>query len=60
VIIDGVIDMPKVGTEYKPSANEPLLKPEEIADSYWDLIQQERSAWSLEIDLRPNQEAFFE
>ena len=60
VIIDGVIDTPDVRRRYKPSADEPLLKPEAIADSYWNLIQQDRSAWSLEIDLRPNKEAFFE
>ena len=60
VIIDGVIDTPKVRKSYKPSAKEPLLKPEAIADSYWSLIQQERSAWTLEIDLRPHEEAFFE
>jgi NAD(P)-dependent dehydrogenase (short-subunit alcohol dehydrogenase family) len=60
VIIDGVIDTPKVRKTYRLSDKEPLLKPEAIADSYWNLIQQERSAWSLEIDLRPNKEAFFE
>jgi NAD(P)-dependent dehydrogenase (short-subunit alcohol dehydrogenase family) len=60
VVIDGVIDTPSVRRSYKPSAKEPLLKPEAIADSYWNLIQQDRSAWSLEIDLRPNKEAFFE
>src|SRR6266487_696350 len=60
VIIDGVIDTPNVRKTYKPSANDPLLEPEAIADAYWQLIQQERSAWSLEIDLRPHKEAFFE
>jgi NAD(P)-dependent dehydrogenase (short-subunit alcohol dehydrogenase family) len=60
VIIDGVIDTRKVRRTYKPSAKEPLLKPEAIADAYWNLIQQDRSAWSLEIDLRPDREAFFE
>jgi NAD(P)-dependent dehydrogenase (short-subunit alcohol dehydrogenase family) len=60
VIIDGVIDTPNVRKTYKPSAKEPLLQPEAIADAYWSLIQQERSAWSLEIDLRPHKEAFFE
>ncbi len=60
VIIDGVIDTPKVRGTYKSSDNEPLLKPEAIADSYWNLIQQDRSAWTLEIDLRPDKEAFFE
>jgi NAD(P)-dependent dehydrogenase (short-subunit alcohol dehydrogenase family) len=60
VIIDGVIDTPKVRKTYKPSAKEPLLEPEAIANAYWNLIQQDRSAWSLEIDLRPHKEAFFE
>jgi NAD(P)-dependent dehydrogenase (short-subunit alcohol dehydrogenase family) len=60
VIIDGVIDTTNVRKTYKPSAKEPLLKPEAIADAYWNLIQQDRSAWSLEIDLRPHNEAFFE
>jgi NAD(P)-dependent dehydrogenase (short-subunit alcohol dehydrogenase family) len=60
VIIDGVIDTPQVRKRYKPAANEPLLNPEAIADAYWHLIRQDRSAWSLEIDLRPYNEAFFE
>ena len=60
VIIDGVIDTRRVRKTYKPSANDPMLQPEAIADAYWHLIQQDRSAWSLEIDLRPNKEAFFE
>jgi NAD(P)-dependent dehydrogenase (short-subunit alcohol dehydrogenase family) len=60
VIIDGVIDTPNVRRFYKPSAKEPLLEPDAIADAYWGIIQQERSAWSLEIDLRPYKEAFFE
>lgn len=60
VIIDGVIDTPNVRKAYKPTARDPLLQPDAVADAYWDLIQQDRSAWSLEIDLRPNNEAFFE
>jgi NAD(P)-dependent dehydrogenase (short-subunit alcohol dehydrogenase family) len=60
VIIDGVINTPNVRKTYKPSAKEHLLEPEAIADAYWNLIQQDRSAWSMETDLRPNNEAFFE
>jgi len=60
VIIDGVIDTPKDRRTHKSSNREPLLKPEAIANSYWNLIQQDRSAWSLEVDLRPHSEAFFE
>ena len=60
VIIDGVIDTPQMHKRYKGGTNEPLLKPEAIAEAYWNLVQQDRSAWSLEIDVRPNKEAFFE
>jgi NAD(P)-dependent dehydrogenase (short-subunit alcohol dehydrogenase family) len=60
VIIDGVIDKPGGRKTQKPSDKVPLLEPEAIADSYWQLIEQDRSAWSLEIDLRPHNEAFFE
>ena len=37
-----------------------MLQPDAIVNAYWYLIQQDRSAWSLEIDLRPHKEAFFE
>jgi NAD(P)-dependent dehydrogenase (short-subunit alcohol dehydrogenase family) len=60
VIIDGVIDTPEVRKKWRPSSKEPLLKPQAVAQAYWNLIQQEPSAWSLEIDLRPNKEAFCE
>ena len=59
VIIDGVIDTPGVRQRYKLSENEPLLKPDAIADTYWALIQQERSAWTFEVDVRPHNEEFF-
>ena len=60
VIIDGVIDTAGVRKRPKASAKEPLLNPEAIAEACWNLIQQDRSAWSLEIDLRPNNVAFYE
>jgi NAD(P)-dependent dehydrogenase (short-subunit alcohol dehydrogenase family) len=60
VVIDGVIDTREVRKRQKRSTKGPLLDPEAIAEAYWTLIQQDRSAWSLEIDLRPNNEAFFE
>jgi NAD(P)-dependent dehydrogenase (short-subunit alcohol dehydrogenase family) len=60
VIVDGVIEAQEARKRYKTAGNEPLLKPEAIADAYWNLIRQDRSAWSLEIDLRPYKEAFFE
>ncbi len=41
------------------SDDEPLLDPERIADAYWMLANQERSAWTLELDVRPHREQFF-
>jgi len=52
VVVDGGIQPP--GTE--PS--EESLDPEAIADAYWHLVEQDRSAWTLELDLRPHVESF--
>jgi len=35
-----------------------LLDPDAIADAYWYLHHQQRSAWTLELDLRPWNESF--
>jgi NAD(P)-dependent dehydrogenase (short-subunit alcohol dehydrogenase family) len=33
-----------------------LMNPSSIAETYWQLHQQPRDAWTHELDLRPNQE----
>lgn len=55
IVIDGEIGDP--GAADKPG--EPKLDPDAIADSYWMLAQQERSAWTFELDVRPSREDFF-
>lgn len=56
VVIDGII-----GSAGLPGAgDEPLLDPDAIAATYWSLVTQDKSAWSLEVDVRPSREAFFE
>ena len=35
-----------------------LLNPDAIAEAYWTLHHQHRSAWTLELDLRPWSESF--
>jgi len=42
------------------SNHEPEMHPDAIAEVYWQLVLQDRSAWTLELDLRPNREKFFE
>ena len=59
VIIDGVIDTPSLRERYELQQDDPLLVPDAIADTYWALVQQERSAWSFEVDVRPHNEEFF-
>ncbi len=53
VVIDGVIGEPGA------TSAEPQLDPDAIAQSYWALAQQEWSAWTFELDLRPHREEFF-
>jgi len=58
-IIDGgiVTDRRKQASPGTDWANEDIfLKPESIADSYLYLANQDRSAWTWELDLRPAHE----
>lgn len=57
VIVDGLIDARDVAQ--KGSA-EPMLNPDRMADAYFQLAGQDRSAWTLELDLRAHREQFFE
>jgi NAD(P)-dependent dehydrogenase (short-subunit alcohol dehydrogenase family) len=58
VNVDGGIDMPLL-RKYRPEAkDEDLLKPSAIADAFWYLAHQNRSAWSHELDVRPFKEKF--
>jgi NAD(P)-dependent dehydrogenase (short-subunit alcohol dehydrogenase family) len=57
VVIDGAIDTPWIRenfpqlVEQRPADG--LLSPEAIAENYWMLHRQPRSAWTFELDLRP-------
>lgn len=55
VVVDGLIGEAVAETSLRRTE----LDPEKMADAYWHLAQQDRSAWTLELDLRPNNEEFF-
>jgi len=57
IVIDGGIGRPgdPRGANRGPDA---LLDPEAIADNYFHLYRQQRSAWAWEIELRPWVETF--
>jgi NAD(P)-dependent dehydrogenase (short-subunit alcohol dehydrogenase family) len=52
-VIDGVIDMPLTRSMLAGRPDEFFLKPSAIADTYFRLATQDRSAWTFETDLRP-------
>jgi NAD(P)-dependent dehydrogenase (short-subunit alcohol dehydrogenase family) len=56
VIIDGGIRSARRPSD--PANPDALLDPNAIAQSYWHLIEQPRSAWSWEIEVRPWVEKF--
>jgi NAD(P)-dependent dehydrogenase (short-subunit alcohol dehydrogenase family) len=62
VIIDGSINGEKINQRFPDMAErkgpDGLLVPEAIADVYWHVHSQHRSAWTQEIDVRPYAEAF--
>ncbi|RPA95529.1 NAD(P)-binding protein [Choiromyces venosus 120613-1] len=51
-IIDGVIDVPKT-EEYTFDAEDAKISPDAIADAYWHLHTQPRTAFTWELDIRP-------
>ena len=62
VVVDGVIDgdrvnsrVPGLKAQKGPGG---MLNVDAIAESFWSLHTQHRSAWSQEIDLRPYSESF--
>jgi len=55
VVVDGLI-----GPDEGDDTDEPTLDPDRMAEAYFYLSEQDRSAWTLELDLRPHRERFFE
>ena len=62
VVVDGGIAgerllsrLPQLAAERGPDG---MLDPDAIAQAYWDLHHQPRSAWTQELDVRPWSEAF--
>ncbi len=57
VIIDGAIETQwieeRFPERYALKDQDGILKPDQIAENYWMLHEQPRSAWTHELDLRP-------
>jgi len=61
IVIDGAVDTafirenrPQIYAERMPKDG--ILKPDHIAETYWQIHRQPRDAWTFELDLRPYME----
>ena len=61
-VIDGAIDTEFIASNfperYALKDRDGILDPEAIAEAYWQLHRQPRSAWTQELDLRPWMESW--
>jgi NAD(P)-dependent dehydrogenase (short-subunit alcohol dehydrogenase family) len=56
VVIDGAIDTEWIKANFPDRYNsgpDGILNPDDIAEVYWQLHRQPRSAWTFEMDIRP-------
>jgi NAD(P)-dependent dehydrogenase (short-subunit alcohol dehydrogenase family) len=62
VLIDGAIDSEHMWRDYRERMQklgpDGAIYPDAIAETYWQIHNQHRSAWTHEVDLRPWKEAF--
>ena len=54
VVIDAVIDLEWTRTMFSKPAGDPFfIQPSAIAEEVWHVANQERSAWSFNVEVRP-------
>jgi NAD(P)-dependent dehydrogenase (short-subunit alcohol dehydrogenase family) len=62
VLIDGAIDSERMWRDHRDRMEslgaDGALHPDAIAETYWQIHNQSRSAWTHEVDLRPWKEPF--
>jgi NADP-dependent 3-hydroxy acid dehydrogenase YdfG len=62
VIIDGALDGEYARSQFpavvRSKGHDGLLQVDDVAEAYWSIHQQPRSAWTHELDLRPFKEPF--
>lgn len=53
IIIDGMVDMPRVREWMPNSPTEAFVSPKGVADMAWYLAHQDPGSWTFELDARP-------
>jgi len=52
-VVDGQIDTPKIREMQPDRPIDSLLNPDAMAETYWSLHTQDKTAWSHEQEMRP-------
>jgi NAD(P)-dependent dehydrogenase (short-subunit alcohol dehydrogenase family) len=52
-ILDGVVDLPRTRQMMPGKPDSFFIKPDDVAESVWQLTRQPRSAWTFELEARP-------
>ena len=58
VPIDGIVDLPRTRERMKDKPDEFFVKPDDVAETVWNLVRQPRSTWSFELEVRPYRETW--
>ena len=58
VLIDAVIDLEWTRKRFAGAPDDFFIKPAAIADEIWHVVHQDRSAWSLNVEVRPFRETW--
>jgi short-subunit dehydrogenase len=53
LLIDAVIDVPRMRQRFTDKPDHFFIKPAAIADEAWHVAHQDRSAWSFNVEIRP-------
>ncbi len=53
LILDGMVDLPRTRERMPDAPDDKFLKPAAIADTVCNLVHQDRSAWSFEVEAHP-------
>jgi NADP-dependent 3-hydroxy acid dehydrogenase YdfG len=58
IIIDGQVDLERLMKACPERTHDSFLSSDGIAEEYWNLYKQNKTTWTLEMDLRPYVEKF--
>lgn len=58
IVVDGMVDLPRTRASMPDRGDEAFVSPEGFADAALFLCQQDRRAWTFELDVRPHVESW--